>query len=35
MFLCWFDDSKRPIADKLTAAIAAYQKRYGTQPTAS
>ncbi len=34
MFFAWQDDSKRLVADKLTAAIAAYQERYGRQPTA-
>lgn len=34
MFLMWFDDTKKPPADKIRAAIAAYVARFERQPTA-
>jgi hypothetical protein len=27
-FLAWFDNSKRPVADKIAAALAAYAERF-------
>ena len=33
MFLLWFDDSKRPTAQKIAAAIARYTERYGHAPS--
>ena len=32
MYLMWFDDSKRPLDDKIAGALAAYDARYGTRP---
>lgn len=32
MFVMWFDDSKRPISDKVAAACAAYRARFGADP---
>lgn len=32
-FLAWYDDSKRPLADKIAAVRAAYQERYGVPAT--
>ena len=32
LYLCWFDDSKRPADAKLADAIAAYRARFGTAP---
>jgi hypothetical protein len=28
--LAWFDNSKRPVADKIAAALAVYAERFGT-----
>jgi len=33
-YFAWQDESKKPIADKLAAAIAAFEQRYGHTPTA-
>jgi hypothetical protein len=32
MFLMWFDDSKKPTAQKIAEACARYQERYGAAP---
>lgn len=29
MYLLWFDDSKRPVEEKIAGALAAYRERYG------
>lgn len=33
MYLGWQDDSRKPVADKIAGAIAAYQERFGYAPT--
>ena len=32
MYLLFFDDTKRPLEDKLAGALAAYTARYGRKP---
>ena len=32
MFWVWMDDSKLPVSDKITRALAAYHGRFGTRP---
>lgn len=33
MYLGWYDDSKRPLADKIAQARAAFAERYGCAAT--
>ena len=33
MYLGWYDDSKRPMSDKIAAARAAFAERYGCAAT--
>lgn len=32
LFLIWYDDSKRPTAEKIRQGCARYAERYGVQP---
>ncbi len=31
--MLWLDDSKRPLKDKITAAVNYYSEKYGVKPT--
>lgn len=32
MYQCYFDDSRRPIEEKIAGAMAAYEEKYGRKP---
>lgn len=32
MYIMWYDDSKRPVEQKILDAMEAYQDRYGIRP---